>query len=1013
MASHSPPLLTEAQRAQLSRLPDDLSDRDIARYYTLSADDLAFILPHRRHVNQLGIAVQLCLLRFPGRTLMSMPDVPVRVLRAIAQQLGVAPTAFVRYGARRATCYEHLDAIKAHYGYRTLTWQDTRAVMGAIFAQAQANAQALPLVKAVLQQLRDRHLIAPGITVVERLVWGVQRVATRSVERLLTRALTPAHQVRLDALLVVPIEARGTRRGAIPLTWLRAVCGDPSANQLLELLQRLAALDALNLPPLPAALHRSRWRQLARQGALYRPQPLRELAPRFRYALLLAHLADLRQEHIDVTLTMFDQVFVELLRRLKAAHGAALASTAQTVHAQLGVLVAAGAAFLHATEAGLDPVTTVFGVVPEATLRATVTAATSLARPTQGDPLDLLVEPFKKQRRAFLAVPRIIALEPVQHRTPALKAFDHIAAIATHRQRVTAVSQRIGAQTYSAPLGHLTDRWRHHALQGNTINAYYYEAATCEALRGDLRAGTVAVAASRRYRAFGHYLLPRTQWQTLKDTGQTELALDGDAHAYLAQQEQAIHDALRALQRDLDQIPGLSVDRQGQLHLSRLEPAVPAAAVQMSRRIYGRVPRIDLPDLLGEVLRGTGFLHPFTHLRDGTPLDGDAGLPLLAAIMGSGLNLGLTTLAGASPFSYRELSWAMDWFVREETLRAGLVILDNAVLRHPFSRAWSTGTHSSSDGLRIQLGVQAANADYNSAYLHHTRGVSLYLHVADAGPAYHQEVIGINDSEAYYVIDALCHHETDLEIETHTTDTGGVSEHVFALCALLGFRFIPRMKGVLNRNLVTLGPKHDYGALNQLIGGRLTRGVIIAHWDEARHIAASIKHGAAAATTLMRRLAATPRKAGVARALTGIGQIERTRFTLAYLRDETLQRQAQVGLNRGEAVNSLARALLFGRRGMFRDRALIDQTHRASCLLILIAAIAVWNTTYLADAVAALRAEGEDIPDALLQHLSPLGWGHINLLGRYQFRQTSPWDLQQRRPLRAETEDDGDLDDTR
>jgi hypothetical protein len=47
--------------------------------------------------------------------------------------------------------------------------------------------------------------------------------------------------------------------------------------------------------------------------------------------------------------------------------------------------------------------------------------------------------------------------------------------------------------------------------------------------------------------------------------------------AYLNTQEQAIHDDLVALQRDLDQIPGLSVDAHGHLHLSRLEPAVPDA----------------------------------------------------------------------------------------------------------------------------------------------------------------------------------------------------------------------------------------------------------------------------------------------------------------------------------------------------------------------------------------------------------------------------------------------------
>jgi TnpA family transposase len=489
--------------------------------------------------------------------------------------------------------------------------------------------------------------------------------------------------------------------------------------------------------------------------------------------------------------------------------------------------------------------------------------------------------------------------------------------------------------------------------------------------------------------------------------------LGGDARAYLNAQEQAIHEELLALQRDLDQLPGLNVDRHGQLHLSRLEPAVPAAAVQLSRRLYARLPRIDLPDLLLEVMQGTGFLDQFTHLQSGTPLDGPAALPLLAAIMGNGLNLGLSQLANASPFSSRELSWALDWFVRDETLRAALAVLDNAVLRHPFSRSWSRGTRSSSDRLRVQLGVQAANADYNPAYLHRERGVSLYMHVADAGPPYHQQVIGINDSEALYVIDALCHHETDLEIESHATDTGGVSEHVFALCALLGFKFRPRIKDVLSRSLVTLGPKQDYGPLSPLIGGRLRRSVIVDHWDEARHIAASIRHGAASATTLMRRLAATPRKAGVARALTQIGQIERTCFTVAYLRDETMQRQAQVDLNRGEAVNGLARALFFGRRGMFRDRALADQTHRASCLVLLIAAIAVWNTTYLAEAVAALRAEGESIGEDLLVHLSPLGWGHINLLGRYQFAATPAWDLRRRRPLRTGVEDDGDREDIR
>jgi len=57
--------------------------------------------------------------------------------------------------------------------------------------------------------------------------------------------------------------------------------------------------------------------------------------------------------------------------------------------------------------------------------------------------------------------------------------------------------------------------------------------------------------------------------------------------------------------------------------------------------------------------------------------------------------------------------------------------------------------------------------------------------------------------------------------------------------------------------------------------------------------------------------------------------------------------------------------------------------HRASALALVTGAIALWNTVYLGRALDALRARGETIPDALLAHLAPSGWQHINLTGDY------------------------------
>ena len=69
MVAKTPRLLTAEQREAFARIPADLSERDLGRFYTLSARDLEIISRHRRAANRLGFAVHLGLLRFPGRTL--------------------------------------------------------------------------------------------------------------------------------------------------------------------------------------------------------------------------------------------------------------------------------------------------------------------------------------------------------------------------------------------------------------------------------------------------------------------------------------------------------------------------------------------------------------------------------------------------------------------------------------------------------------------------------------------------------------------------------------------------------------------------------------------------------------------------------------------------------------------------------------------------------------------------------------------------------------------------------
>ena len=109
--------------------------------------------------------------------------------------------------------------------------------------------------------------------------------------------------------------------------------------------------------------------------------------------------------------------------------------------------------------------------------------------------------------------------------------------------------------------------------------------------------------------------------------------------------------------------------------------------------------------------------------------------------------------------------------------------------------------------------------------------------------------------------------------------------------------------------------------------------------------------------------------------------MERSLFTLDGLRSGELRRGANAGLNKGEARNTLARAVAFRRLGELRDHLFENQAFRALALNLLVGAIISWNTHYLQAAFDALAARGAAVPPDLMRHVARFEWEHISLTG--------------------------------
>jgi TnpA family transposase len=375
-------------------------------------------------------------------------------------------------------------------------------------------------------------------------------------------------------------------------------------------------------------------------------------------------------------------------------------------------------------------------------------------------------------------------------------------------------------------------------------------------------------------------------------------------------------------------------------------------------------------------------------------------MALMTTLLADATNLGLARMARSSKvFSHSRLIWVAEWHVRTETYQAGLACLIDAIHAHPFTKIWGDGDTSSSDGQFFKAGGHGeARADYNAKYGSEP-GVKFYTHISDRYALFHTKVIAANASEAAHVLDGLLHHECSLEIREHYTDTAGAIDHVFGLCHLLGFRFAPRIRDLADRRLYVADKHATYAALAPMIGGPIDFRIIEENWHEVLRAGASIRAGTTAPSALLRRLAAYPRQNAQAKTLREIGRLDRSLFiTLDWISDPALRRRANAGLNKGEAHHALKRAVFFHRLGEIRDRAFENQQYRAAGLNLVVAAIILWNTVYLARAVEQLRANGEIISDFLLSHIAPLGWEHITFNGDYVWP-TEPL-KQEFRPLR-------------
>src|SRR6266571_3477961 len=475
-----------------------------------------------------------------------------------------------------------------------------------------AQFLSLPaLVGALIEEMRDRQIIIPGITTVERLGWEVRRRAQRQVFRLLTERLTDLQRAQLQALLTVPAASRQTL-----LVWLRQPPGAASPANFLKVVERLRWIRELGLDPQVAShVHQNRLQQLAREGARMTAQRLGEFDVARRDATLVAFLLAAAEDLVDQALEMHDKLLGQQFKKGERKQEDHIKKSRKAINEKVRLYARVGKALITATEV---------------------------------DTVEILVSRYPQLRKYTKELLATFEFQATKANEPLLKAL-------TLLNNLNEAGRRSIPKL--APTAFVTGKWEEHVFADEGIDRHAYELCALSELRSGLRSGDIWIAGSRQHKALEDYLLSDAAWQQHKQAGTTEVNIPADFPTYLAERKEELHRQLTTVEQLLkeEKLPDVRLVK-GELVITPLVKAVPDEVDALTRQAYDLLPRIKLPDLLLEVDTWAPYSRHFTHLQTGDPPKDRTAL--FAALLADAINLGLTKMAEAcAGMTFNRLAW--------------------------------------------------------------------------------------------------------------------------------------------------------------------------------------------------------------------------------------------------------------------------------------------------------------------------------------------------------------------
>lgn len=990
--------LTARQVAVYGRFEGAPSGEELERFFFLDDEDRKLIAKRRGDASRLGFALQLATVRFLGTFLDDPLEVPSAVLDELARQLGIADASCVKtYVERVNTKWEHRREI-----CRVDRWTDFASVREELISWIDHRAWTTgsgPKVvfDGAVAWLRQRQVLLPAVKELERLVSRVVRAAHGRLWTTLAGLLTAEQAGLLAELIEVPADRRFSA-----LELLRRGPVDRTGKALVAALNRVArvagiGLGAVDLGVVPPR----RVVDLARRGMTSHATDLRRITPYSkRLATLLATVVYLEAKATDDALELFDVIMTsELLARAEGESNADKLKRYPRVIKDARRLAAAVSVLLEADEWGQDITIDVLwdaieNVVSRSALRASVANIHQILPPDadpQGEWRSALMSRYPLVRKFLRLLVETIEFGATRDAEAVLSALQGLPALLEAGPTKRVPAGYLDARKVAIEV--ITPGWQELVFRPGrpegTVDRVAYVFCVLEQFHQRLRRRDIFAAASSRWADPRAQLLSGQAWESTRESLMDSLQLPADPTALLVECAAELdamwrHIAARAAAGEI------TVDGQGRVHTTALKAVPePPSLVQLRRRCQAMMPRVDIGELILEVMGWhPEFTAAYTHVSGGgARISEDLDITLAAVLTAQSLNVGWGPVVtpGVAALTRSRIGHVYQNYVRAENHARANAALIAGQAGIATVEIWGGGLVAAVDGTRFVVPVRSIDARPNPKYFGRRKGATLLNMINDQGVGLAGMVLSGTPRDSLYAVDLLYRRDGGTRPEVFISDTGSYSDMVFGLLKLLGVAYRPELADLPDQKLWRIDPRADYGPLDQAARGKIDLSRIIRHWPDIVRVVASVHSGQICASDAIRMLQRGGNPTQLGDALAHLGRIFKTLHVLTYVDAEPYRRGIKRMRNLHEERQGLAKHVFHGRKGELREAYHAGMEDQLGALGLVVNCITLWNSVYLDMVLDQLRKSRYPVRDEDITRLHPYWYNHINVVGHYSF----------------------------